>query len=73
MAQAHIFKYKDTTDGKYAFIIHTKEEDARKILEEETVLDFMLVGSKKLEDVPAAHEFWFNSYNNVYINEIMPF
>lgn len=73
MAQIHIFKYKDTMDGKYAFIIHTNEEKARKILEEETSLDFMLVGSKKLEDVPAAHEFWFNSYNNVYINEIIPF
>lgn len=73
MPQIHIFKYKDTIDGNYAFIIHTSEEGARKLLEKETVLEFMLVGSKKLEDVPAAHEFWFNSYNNFYINEILPF
>lgn len=73
MTQIHVFKYKDTIDGNYAFIIHTSEEGARKLLEEQTVLEFMLVGSKKLDDVPAAHEFWFNYYNNVYINKIMPF
>ena len=73
MPQIYIFKYRDTVDGNYAFIIHTSEEKARKRLEEETVIEFTLVGSKKLEDVPAAHEFWFNYYNNFYINQILPF
>lgn len=73
MEEIFIFKYKDTVDGRYAFIIHENEEKARKILEQETSLDFVLCGSKFLEEVPEAYKHWFSTFNYIYINEILPF
>lgn len=73
MEEIFIFKYKDTVDGRYAFIIHENEEKARKILEQETSLDFVLCGSKFLEEVPEAYKHWFSNFNYIYINEILPF
>ena len=69
----YIFKYKDEVDGNFAFIIHTDEIKAREVLEEETSLRFLLVATKKLEDIPSALEHWENGLGNIYINQIMIF
>lgn len=68
-----LFKYRDTVDGNFAFIISDDEETARKALENETTLPVLMVGSRSLEDFPHASEHWYSCYDPIYINNIIPF
>jgi hypothetical protein len=59
-----IYKFKDTVDGKYAFIIAENEAIARAELDKKTSLYCKMVDFKSLED-----------YNKPIIlkNDILPF
>jgi hypothetical protein len=59
-----IYKFQDTVDGNYAFILADDLHDAERLLETKTSLDFELVETKLLCDI----------YKPIIIkNNIVPF
>lgn len=69
----YIFKYQDTFDLNYAFIISDDEPKARKILSELTDFEIVLKRTVNLSDFPHIEEFWNETKSPVYINKILPF
>lgn len=64
MSQINIYKFRDTADGKYAFIVASSKEKATEELKKHTSIDFNLIGSKSIEE-----------YNKPIVlrNDILPF
>jgi hypothetical protein len=60
----NIYKFKDTVDGNYAFILADNSYDAEMLLETKTSLEFELVEAKPISDI----------YKPIIIkNNIVPF
>lgn len=73
MEEFFIFKYQDTQDLNYAFIIAKDEDQARTILRISTELEVVLKGTRNLMDFPLALEHLTETESPVYINNINPF
>lgn len=59
-----VYKYKDTSDGNYAFILAKSEADAEKLVSNTTTLYYNLVESRDVEEL---------DYPISILNNILPF
>jgi len=59
-----IYKFKDTIDGNYCFIIASNKTESEKVLQNLTAIPFDFIESKAIEDV---------NLPIIMYNKILPF
>ena len=60
----NIYKFKDLTDGKHAFILAKTQEQAKELLQKQTSLKFELLDARDCEELGQAF---------ILVNQILPF